>query len=280
MEFKLPPPTLVDITRRDFLKILSLSGGALLLGRCIAQPALTLLPTFSASLPSDTPPPPKSTANPTLNPSPTGTPSRTPESPQTVLPAVDGSYSTYALPSPQISNLMPLMQALQERHSSRNFRLDELPVPLLSAILWAGFGVNRPDGKRTAPSAHNVRDIGIYLVTGKGLFRYEADGHVLTALLSGDLRPYTGTQGFVTTAPLNLVYVSDYSKMDTTDEERMQWSWAHTGFIAQNVCLACAAIGLATVVRSSFDRQELGRWLELNQDQHITLAQTLGYPAE
>jgi nitroreductase len=125
-----------------------------------------------------------------------------------------------------------------------------------------------------------VRDIDIYLVTGKGLFRYEAEVHSLYALLPDDLRSYTGTQGFTATAPLALVFVSDYSRMDTKDEERMQWSWAHSAFIAQNVYLACAALGLATVVRSTIDRQELGRWMELNQTQHITLAQTLGYPAD
>jgi hypothetical protein len=280
MEHQLPPQTLAGLTRRDFLKILYISGGALLLGGCGARPEPTLPPTFYASLPTDTPPDPDSTATITLTPSPTDIPSQTPEPPPEYLPAADGSYKTYTLPSPQFPNFMPLMQALQERHSSRDFRLDELPIPLLSAILWAGFGVNRPNGKRTVPSANNVRDIDIYLVAGKGLFRYEADGHSLSALLPDNLRPYTGTQGFAATAPLDLVYVSDYGRMDTTDEERMQWSWAHSGFIAQNVYLACAALGLATVIRSSINRQELGRRMELNQNQHITLAQTLGYPAD
>jgi nitroreductase len=216
----------------------------------------------------------------TFTPSPVDTPSQTHEQPPEYLPEVDGSYTTYPLPSPHFPYFMPLMQALQERHSSRDFQPDELPISLLSAILWAGFGVNRPDGKRTAPSAYNVRDIAIYLVTGKGLFRYEAESHSLSALLPDDLRLYTGMQGFTATAPHNLVYVSDYSRMNTTDEERMRWSWAHSAFIAQNVYLACAALGLATVVRSTIDRPELGRRMELNHNQNITLAQTLGYPAD
>jgi nitroreductase len=279
MEHQLPPPPLEGLTRRDFLKILSISGGALLLGGCGVQSEPTLLPTFYASLPPETPPDPESTATILLTPSPTDTPSQAPKPLPEYLPAADGSYTTYPLPSPQFPNFMPLVQALQERHSSRDFQLNELPVPVLSAILWAGFGVNRPDGKRTSPSAYNVRDIDIYLVTGKGLFRYDANRHSLSALLPNDLRPYTGTQGFAATAPLDLVYVSDYGRMDTTDKERMQWSWVHTGFIAQNVYLACAALGLATVVRSTIDRQQLGRWMELSQNQNITLAQTLGYPA-
>ena len=280
MGYQLFPPTHAGLSRRDFLKILSLSGSALLCGRCVSQPALTPLPTFSTPLPSDTPSHPESTASLTQTPSLTDNPSRTPEQSAEYLPAAHGGYRIVTLPSPQFPSNMPLLQALQERHSSRVFQLDELPLVLLSAILWAGFGVNRTGGKRTAPSAYNVQDIDIYLVTGKGLFRYQAEDLSLLALLPDDLRLYTGTQGFVTAAPLNLVYVSDYSKMDTTDEERLQWSWAHSGFIAQNVYLACAALGLATVVRSTIDRQELGQRMKLNQNQHITLAQTLGYPVE
>lgn len=191
---------------------------------------------------------------------------------------VDKSHTTYPLPLAASLNDMPLNQALQERHSSREFRTDELTVPLISSLLWAGFGVNRVGGKRTAPSAYNVQDIAIYLATGKGLFRYDAASHSLAALLSEDLRPFTGTQGFVATAPLNLVYVSDYDKIGASGEECLQWSWAHTGCIVQNIYLACTALGLATVVRSTIDRQSLGLRMELNGSQHITLAQTLGYP--
>ena len=87
---------------------------------------------------------------------------------------------------------MPLMQALQERHSTRAFRADELPASVVAAILWAGFGVNRPDGKPTAPSAYNVQDIDIYLATEKGLFRYDAGSHSLAPLLPDDLRRAAG----------------------------------------------------------------------------------------
>lgn len=277
MEHQLPPHSIAGLTRRDFLKILSISGGALLLGGCTRRPEPTLLPTLIPSLHPGTVTNPETTAAITNALPQTDTPSQTPDLPHEYLPVVDGNNKIYALPLPQFPNSMPLMQALQERHSSRDFRPDELALPFLSAILWAGFGVNRPDGKRTAPSANNVQDIDIFLVTGKGLFRYEADGHRLSALLPGDLRPYTGAQGFAATAPLDLVYVSDYDRMNTTTEERTQWSWAHSGCIAQNVYLACAALGLATVVRSTIDRQELSRRMGLNQNQHITLAQTVGY---
>lgn len=280
MNRQIPPRSTAGFTRRDFFKILSIGSGALLLSGCGGHREPTLPPTFSPTLPPDAPTRIMSLETTTHTPTLTYTPTQVSVPPLDYLPAVDGSVNSLPLPSPQFPGLMPLMQALKDRHSNRDFRADELPVPLLSAILWAGFGVNRPDGKRTAPSAYNVQDIDIYLVTGKGLFRYLAGSHSLAALLSGDLRPYTGMQGFAATAPLDLVYVSDYTRMGTTDEERIQWSWAHSGFIAQNVYLICAALGLGAVVRSTIDRQELSQRMELSQHQHITLAQTVGYPAE
>jgi SagB-type dehydrogenase family enzyme len=213
----------------------------------------------------------------TCTPEDTATPIQ--QSKNEYIPKVDGSFSTFPLPQPWFPEDMSLFRALQERHSSRVFHLEELPASILSSILWAGFGINRPTGKRTAPSANNVQDIDIYLATSKGLFRYEAANHDLIPLLADDLRPFTGLQEFVSSAPLNLVYVSNYNRIQASAEDCLQWSWAHCGFIAQNVYLACANLGLATVVRSSFDRASLGLRMGLNANQHITLAQTIGYPA-
>ena len=53
------------------------------------------------------------------------------------------------LPAPQTDGGRPLMQALKERKSTREFSGEKLPVQVLANMLWAGFGVNRPDGKRT-----------------------------------------------------------------------------------------------------------------------------------
>jgi nitroreductase len=283
MEHKQIYPRFTSLTRRDFLRFLPVAGGALLLNGCAGNlasiPSPTFSPTKSFTLPPTLPIQSDATQTASLTSQPSETYTLTPEPPTETLPPVDGSYSTYPLPTPQIPNNMPLMQALQERHSTRTFRADELSVSAIAAILWAGFGVNRPDGKRTAPSAYNVQDIDIYLATGKGLFRYEAAGHSLAALLPDDLRPFTGTQGFVATAPLNLVYVSDYNRIGASAEDCLQWSWAHSGCIAQNVYLACAALGLAAVVRSTFDRVALSERMGLGENQHITLAQTIGYPA-
>jgi nitroreductase len=96
---------------------------------------------------------------------------------------------------------------------------------------------------------------------------------------SGDLRAVTGAQPFVAEAPLDLVYVSDYSRMATqSDADRALCAGAKTGFIGQNVYLFCASEGLSTVVRATVNREALAKRLNLRPEQRITLAQTVGYP--
>lgn len=181
---------------------------------------------------------------------------------------------------PQVDKGRPLMQVLQDRSSSRSFSKEKLPMQVLSNLLWAGFGVNRTDtGKRTAPSAMNRQEIDIYVATADGLYLYDAKAHVLTPILSEDIRAMTGTQEYVKDAAINLIYVADYSKMGTaTKEDKDIYSAADTGFISENVYLYCASEGLATVVRGSIDRQALAKVMKLRPDQKVILAQSVGYP--
>lgn len=184
------------------------------------------------------------------------------------------------LPAPETEGGKPLMQCLKLRQSSREFSPEKLPLQVLSNLLWAAYGINRPEsGKRTAPSAVNWQNIDLYVATADGLFLYEAKEHALVQVLDQDLRALTGTQDFVKTAPVNLIYVGDYARIPRgTDEDKRFYSGAHAGFISQNVYLFCASEGLATVVRASINREELAKAMKLRPEQHIMLAQTVGYP--
>ena len=172
------------------------------------------------------------------------------------------------------------MQALKDRASSRNFSPEQLPIQMLSNMLWAAFGINRPaSGGRTAPSASNSQEMDIYVAMADGLFLYDAKASLLKPVLPDDIRALTGRQAFVKDAPVNLIYVSDLSKMLRASAADRDWyTAAHSGFISQNVYLFCASEGLATVVRESIDRPALARAMRLRPDQKITLAQTVGYP--
>lgn len=181
------------------------------------------------------------------------------------------------LPQPQTDGGRPLMQVLRERKTRREFAPTKLPPQLLSNLLWAAFGINRPDGRRTAPSAMNWQEIEIYVATAEGLFLYDAKGNRLEPVLAQDIRSATGTQSFVATAPVNLVYVADLSKAGSRPDTQL-FTAADAGFISQNVYLFCASENLATVVRGSIDRVRLAKTMRLRPDQKIILAQTVGYP--
>jgi SagB-type dehydrogenase family enzyme len=184
------------------------------------------------------------------------------------------------LPNPQVDGGRPLMQVLKDRISCRSFSSEKLPDQILSNLLWAAFGINRPDtGKRTAPSAVNWQEIDIYLANAEGLYLYDAKTQTLKPILSGDIRPSTGRQDFVKEAPVNLIYVADFSRMGNAPKEDKEfYSAVDTGFISQNVYLYCASEGLATVVRGSVDKQTLAKTMKLRPDQKIILAQSVGYP--
>jgi SagB-type dehydrogenase family enzyme len=199
-----------------------------------------------------------------------------------LLSATAGAQEPVALPAPRTEGGKPLMQALMARASSREFSAKPLPAQMLSDLLWAGFGINRPkDGRRTAPSARNWQEIDLYVATADGLYLYDAKKNELQTIVSEDVRALAGMQGFVKSAPLNLVYVADYERMGGgSDAEKEPMAYADTGFIAQNVYLYCASEGLATVIRASVDKPALAKKIGLRPAQHITLSQTVGYPKE
>jgi SagB-type dehydrogenase family enzyme len=186
-----------------------------------------------------------------------------------------------ALPPPRTEGGATLLQALKLRRSAREFAVRPLPTDVLSTLLWAAFGFNRPaTGGRTAPSAHNWQEIEVYAALPEATYRYDPAGHVLRLQASGDLRALTGVQDFVGRAPLNLVYVADFARMtDASAEDRAFFTATDAGVIAQNVYLFCASAGLACVVRGLVDRRKLAPALGLRADQRIALAQTVGFPA-
>jgi len=184
------------------------------------------------------------------------------------------------LPAPQTDGGKPLMQALKARRSLRSYSSRPLPAQVLSNLLWAACGVNRPEsGKRTAPTAVNWQEIDVYVATAEGLYLFDARAHSLTPVLKEDIRALTGTQPFVGEAPVNLVYVADYSRMGRASQaDKDFYSATDTGFISQNVYLYCASEGLATVVRGLVNRPALAERMGLRPDQKIILAQSIGYP--
>lgn len=184
-----------------------------------------------------------------------------------------------ALPPPQSDAGMSLVGALKQRRSTREYSEQPLPLSILSDLLWAAFGVNRPNGDRTAPYWRHVMVIDIYIAAADGVWLYEPKSHTLQPHLSQDIRAATGLQDFVATAPVNLVYVAHGERMkDISPADRRLYASVDTGFIGQNVYLFCAATGLGSVFRGAVDYPILAKTMKLPDGQFVTFAQTVGYP--
>jgi SagB-type dehydrogenase family enzyme len=187
------------------------------------------------------------------------------------------------LPEPQKDGGMPLMKALSLRKSTRgNFGPDtKLSMQQISNMLWAADGVNRPENYRTAPSAANWQNIDIYVTTADGYYLYDPINHALKVLGKEDIRKVSGQQPFVTQAPVDLIYVADYERASfggqRMKDTEVTWSYANTGFIAQNVYLWCASEGLACIVRAMADKDLIAKTLNLRPEQHFVLAQTIAH---
>jgi nitroreductase len=183
------------------------------------------------------------------------------------------------LPPPRKTGGKPLMEALAQRRSTREFSERALPQQVLSDLLWAAYGINRPSGDRTAPYWRHVMVVDIYAAMSDGVWLYEPKQHALLPHLPDDIRAQTGLQDFVASAPLDLVYVAHGERMrDVGPEERRLYASVDTGFIGQNVYLFCASEGLATVFRGAVDYAKLSARMRLDATTFVTFAQTVGYP--
>jgi SagB-type dehydrogenase family enzyme len=192
------------------------------------------------------------------------------------------------LPEPQKDGGMPLMEALSLRKSTRgDFGPEKkLSMQVLSNLLWAADGVNRPPNHRTAPSAVDWQNIEIYVATADGLFVYDAQNNALKVIAKEDVRAISGLEGsgamkqdFAKTAPVSLVYVADMSKAGSTkwngQDVGTTWSYANAGAIAQNVYLFCASENLACIVRALMDTAKVSEVFKLRQDQKVLLTSTI-----
>ena len=183
------------------------------------------------------------------------------------------------LAAPRMYGNQSLTAALQMRHSTREYSHRPLPPQVLSDLLWAGFGVNRPSGDRTAPYWRHVMVLDIYLAMADGVWLYEPTAHKLLPHLKQDIRKQTGVQDFVATAPLELIYVAHGERMtDVSPEERRLYASVDSAFIGENIYLFCATENLGTVFRGSVDHAQLAQLLLLPDGQFVTFAQTVGYP--
>jgi nitroreductase len=179
--------------------------------------------------------------------------------------------------APAAAGSATVWEALKNRKSTNAFQSQPLPKEKLLDLLWAAWGINRPDsGKRTAPSAMNTQEIDLYVLLSDGAYVYDAKQNQLTPVSDQDLQAKTGAMKFKD-APVHLVFVADYAKYKMgTQSQKELWSSAHTGFIGQNVYLYCASEGLGAHFYAGIDGAALKDSLKLRADQAVLFGQAVG----
>jgi SagB-type dehydrogenase family enzyme len=187
---------------------------------------------------------------------------------------------TIKLDAPDKKGGMPVFKAFSERKSTREYAGEKLKPKDLSTLLWAANGINRADGKRTAASALDKRDVDVYVIMQEGTYIYEPKAHSLNPVAQGDFRTAAaGGQDFAKDAPVILLLVSDLTRFNPTPDEGTKLVGAlDAGIVSQNISIACAALGLATVPRGTMNQPELRTALKLKDTQYLGLNHPVGYP--
>ncbi len=186
---------------------------------------------------------------------------------------------TVLLPRPDKRGGEPLMKVLDGRHSEREFSTDTLSIEDMSNLLWAANGVNRVDGKRTAPSAMNRQEIDIYVVTADGAYSYNPHAHQLELLTRGDYRDAVADrQKFAADAPVSLILVGNLDRFGRDDENSRMMVAVDAGIVCENINLFCQSAGLSTVPRATMDKKRLAEVLMLSDRQIPILNNPVGYP--
>ncbi len=165
------------------------------------------------------------------------------------------------LDKPDLERGKTVMQALNERKSTREFAAKDLSQADLSDLLWAATGINRPDGRRTNPTAMNKQEIEVYVCTARGSYFYDVKGHKLLPLTEGDARP-------LDKAPVNLVIAGPVD---------FRFTDVDAGIVSQNISIFCAGVGLATVPRANMNHEALKKALKLDESKKLILNHPVGY---
>ena len=187
-------------------------------------------------------------------------------------------FSSEVLSNPVVTQLSfpdktsesTLMFALNQRYSCKNFDAKELDEKTLSTLLWAAYGANRSDGKRTIPTALNEQDLEIFVAKKDGVFKYNGKNHTLTQHSQKNILPLFQTQEYMQNVPIVLIYTG----------KNKEYAAMHAGSAYQNVELFTAAHHLGSVVRGHFDKEAVAKELSLSEEEHVIISQAVGYEKE
>lgn len=195
------------------------------------------------------------------------------------------------LPAPATTGGMPMNEVIASRHSSREFDPSRnIDDTVLGQLLWMTVGVNRPEAQpsafgaaanRSNPTARNWQEIRTYVFGKDAIWEYRSSTHSLTLVKEGDYRNLVAgtkefSQDFVLEAPYSIVFVADLNELPN-DPRTMTMAAVDAGIACENLNLACASLGIATVPRATMDAAAISKILGLTERQIPVMNSPIGY---
>lgn len=174
-----------------------------------------------------------------------------------------------------------VMEAFAKRQSSSEFSDKELSIQDLSNLLWAANGINRENGKKTAPSAQNSQDIDVYVALPNAVYKFDAQANNLILISEGDYRGLAGGKKDNPLPPSILYIVADASTYKPSAynsiEHITDMNKVDAGIVSQNISIFCSGMGLGTKPRAQMNHAELKKVLKLSDSQTLMLNHPVGY---
>ncbi len=167
-----------------------------------------------------------------------------------------------------------LEKALLERKSFRSYEAArKLSQEELSRLLWAATGVNRPDNKRTVPSARASHPVDVLVAVPEGVYMYEPKRHVLKKILSDDLRSKIPNQDGFKSAAMIVLYVIN---KDRVLSGKTEWADLEIGCMGQSLFLEAVSLGLGSCIFANFPAESAAKTIGLKENQVLRIAQAVG----
>ena len=187
---------------------------------------------------------------------------------------------TIDLQEPAAEVKLDLLEALRIRKSTKSFQKQAITPQDLATLLWATGGVNRQNGKRTAPAAYGRYFMDIYIAADQGVYRYEPTKHQLIMVSNENIKAKTSKLPFVGTASHVFIFVANLKEFPffVNKADRLTLAHATTGCMSENLYLAAAALNLGTCLVSTIDTKSVEEHLKLSQDQLPLYLMPVGYP--
>jgi SagB-type dehydrogenase family enzyme len=201
----------------------------------------------------------------------------------------DTARDAVALPAAQHDGDVALEAALAMRRSTRTLAARPLSLVDVAQLMWAGQGLNRAGGGRTAPSAGALYPLELHLVAGAvtdlppGLYRYRPARHDLAPDATGDLRVELARvarqQSWIADAAAVLVVAAvERRTAGKYGDRARRYVLLEAGHAAQNIALQAAALGLGCTPVGAFDDDRLHALLDLPREERPLCLLPVGHP--